>query len=67
MVERMTSPISEKTIETPQKLLAGHGAAAQLVSGNGPQLKSKSLSGSSKETGSKTRPKDVLLLIRKTW
>lgn len=64
MVERMTSPISEKTIETPQKLLAGHGAAAQLVSGNGPQLKSKSLSGFSKETGSKTSLQGRIILSR---
>ena len=64
MVERMTSTISEKTIETPQKLLAGYGAAAQLVSGNGPQLKSNSLSGSSKETGSKTSLQGPIILPR---
>ena len=40
-VDGMTSTISEKTIETLQKLFAKYGVAAQLVSGNGPQFKSE--------------------------
>ena len=39
-VERMSSTTSEKTIETLQMLFARYGVPAQLVSDNGPQLKS---------------------------
>ena len=37
----MTSTTSEKTIETLQMLFARYGVPAQLVSDNGPQLKSE--------------------------
>ena len=40
-VERMSSTTSEKTIETLQILFARYGVLAQLVSNNGPQLKSE--------------------------
>ena len=40
-VERISSTTSEKTIETLQIFFARYGVPAQLVSDNGPQLKSE--------------------------
>ena len=40
-VERMSATTLEKTIETLQMLFPRYGEAAQLLSDNGPQLKSE--------------------------
>ena len=52
-VERMSSTTSEKTIETLLMLFARYGVPAQLVSDNGPQLKSEELEQFLKRNGIK--------------